>query len=554
MFKPEKNEELTNKIEMLLSGQLTLNEAKKSASNETREILDLVDRLSKYEPAADPSFRAELEKRLLKNYRHPRLRTLAFKLGFRRIRVVAAASLAALLLLSGMAMAIPGVRKLIVRPPSGNIEVISSPEKAKVFLDNTFKGTTPIRLDDIAAGLHELKVSKENHEDWSGAFRVKEKKTVRIVVELNEIEVIVVKPKRTAKANKSDSRETETPGASLSAADKSQLSQETPSQSSSADTSKEGGQNPAASPSNPPAAADSSANSSEPLPSSESLILSGEKALFFWNSPGKKETILDDVSGVTEVIPSPSGSMIVLVDSGALKVLGTSTKDTKLTHKASGGPIKNPRWSPDENALLFTAPDADSSKPTIFTVQISSKAVKKIAAGTIGSWSPTGQEIAFTKETGGIFLTDSEGNKEQQALPKMKVLDLKWSPLGIKIAFTGIPETESMSNLSLYLLNKDGTELKKIATGCTAFSWSPDGQSIVFEKSEKQETNIYVTSLEGANQTSIAKDAKSPRFSPDSKRIAFTKDDGIYIANFDGTSSTCVLQEPTLGLIGWTRQ
>lgn len=550
---PGKDKQLTNKIEQLLSGQITLDEAKEHANSENREILDLAARLSNCQPVADYSYQTNLEKRLLRHYQCPKFGTTALKLGFRRIKIIAAASLASLLLLSGIAMAIPGMRKLIINPPSGNIEVISTPEKAKVFIDNVFKGTTPLLLKEVAAGTHELKVSKENYEDWSGVLRVKQKTTLRVVAELNKIEVMVVKPKRTAKAGKSHTKNMQASILSPSTGDKATL-EETVKQNDNTGSSKESEQNLSAPSSDPAASTDSPKEAIELLLPSESLVLAGNNAIYRIGAQGEKENIIESTKGLTDIALSPTGSMIALVDNSTLKVINTHNKDSKFTYKANSSSIKNPRWSPDESSLLFTVLDEDSSKSTIYKAKISSRNVRKLVVGTIDSWSPSGREIAYTKETGGIFITDSEGRKEQQILPRIKVLDLKWSPSGIKIAFITSSDESFTSSPSLFILDKDGTELKKIVVRCTAFSWSPDGDSIVFEKKEKRETNIYLAGLDGKNPISIANDAKSPIFSPDSQRIAFTKDDGIYIANLDGSNVLRILSEPNLVPVGWNAE
>lgn len=548
MFRSEKSEELTNKIEQLLSGQISLAEAKRGTNTQTSELLDLVDHLRKYQPAADSDFQANLEKKLLSFYRRPRLGAFAFRLGLKRMRVIAAGSAAALLLLSGMALALPGVRNLIVPPPSGDIEILSSPDRAKVYLDNALKGTTPIRLSNVVVGSHELKISKESHEDWSGALMVKQKKTLRVLVELNKIELVVVKPERKAEVAKEESVQTELPESTSSASEENEPSKEPPQPSRENGSVPESDQG---STTTSVPTGDSSANASEAMPSSESLLISSSRSLFSWGVLGRKETILADTSGITKMELSPSGGLIALLDSGSLKVIDSHTGDLKLTYKATGS-IKNPRWSPSEDALLFTALDAESLKPAIFTVQISSKTARKLKPGTIGSWSPTSQEIVYAKETGGIFLTDSEGVKEQQIVPRMKVSQLRWSPSGIKIGFIGVPESDATDS-GLYVVNKDGTDLNKLATNCTDFWWSPDGKTIALEKTEKLEWTINVVSPYGNNSESITIEAKHPRFSPDSQRIAFAKADGIYIASLAGENPVRLLEEPNLELIGWLR-
>ncbi len=543
MFNHENNDELINKIEQLLSGQITLENAKADTNREERELLDLVNRLNNHQSTFNPSFKSSLQRKLMKHYQRPRFALRTLWPGFTRLRIITASSLAALLLLSGIAMAIPGMRKLIINPPSGNIEVISAPEKAKVFLNTSFKGTTPLRLKDIAAGSYELKVSKDNYEDWSGLLKVKPDNTLRIVVELNSIELVVVKPKSTPKAD--NSRLEETPIISPPAIDKE--TGETAKQNNVTDTSGESESNPETD--STISQTESGSQQSELLPSSESLIIASDKTIYRMTSEGKKEKILDDAA-ITEATLSTSGNMLALAYKDTLKVLNLNTKITIFTYKASSW-VKNLRWSPNEDSLLFTALEEDSLKSALFLVNIPSGVVKKLVLGKTGSWSSDGLYIAYTKDAGGIFIANIEGNKEQQIMSQIKVMDLKWNP-GVKIAFTAIPLTGPSNNPHLYIIDRDGTEFKKIATNCVEFSWSPNGRSIVFEKTEKQQSNIYLVNFEDSDNVIIAKSAASPRFSPDSNRIAFLKEDGLNIAQSDGANANRILQESDITLVGWT--
>jgi len=54
---------------------------------------------------------------------------------------------------------------LIAKPGSMNIS--SEPDGAKIFLDNTFVGITPMSLKKVAEGEHEIRLVKLNYEPWT---------------------------------------------------------------------------------------------------------------------------------------------------------------------------------------------------------------------------------------------------------------------------------------------------------------------------------------------------------------------------------------------------
>lgn len=51
-----------------------------------------------------------------------------------------------------------------LEPLPATLEVISSPEKARVYLDGDYRGETPLALDGLAAGAHRLNVEKDGFD------------------------------------------------------------------------------------------------------------------------------------------------------------------------------------------------------------------------------------------------------------------------------------------------------------------------------------------------------------------------------------------------------
>lgn len=59
-------------------------------------------------------------------------------------------------------------------PPdtTGQINIVSSPAGANVYLDNVYKGLTPVVLSDIPAGNHIVLLQMSGYQDWSSSVNV----------------------------------------------------------------------------------------------------------------------------------------------------------------------------------------------------------------------------------------------------------------------------------------------------------------------------------------------------------------------------------------------
>jgi hypothetical protein len=77
---------------------------------------------------------------------------------------------------------------------TGSIEVTSSPSGAGVYIDNAYKGVTPLTIDGITAGTHAVRVALAGYNDWSTSVQVGSGSTASASASLEAV------PNPTAKA------------------------------------------------------------------------------------------------------------------------------------------------------------------------------------------------------------------------------------------------------------------------------------------------------------------------------------------------------------------
>jgi len=73
-----------------------------------------------------------------------------------------------------------------ITPPStyGRIIALSHPQGAKVYLDNVYRGTTPLNLDRITAGQHWIKFVMSGYQEWSSYISVSPYRTTTVSADL----------------------------------------------------------------------------------------------------------------------------------------------------------------------------------------------------------------------------------------------------------------------------------------------------------------------------------------------------------------------------------
>jgi dipeptidyl aminopeptidase/acylaminoacyl peptidase len=100
------------------------------------------------------------------------------------------------------------------------------------------------------------------------------------------------------------------------------------------------------------------------------------------------------------------------------------------------------------------------------------------------AWSPDGSHVLFAtfEPNRDLYVVNSDGTNLINLTHGLSLIPFgaSWSPDGARIAMAAMEDV--YSNESIYLMNADGTGLKRVTDdfGSFAPSWSPDGSHIVF--------------------------------------------------------------------------
>jgi hypothetical protein len=68
----------------------------------------------------------------------------------------------------------------VPNPTTGSISAVSSPSGAEVYLDNAFRGLTPVTLDSLNPGSYTVLLKLSGYSDWSATARVAAGQTTRL--------------------------------------------------------------------------------------------------------------------------------------------------------------------------------------------------------------------------------------------------------------------------------------------------------------------------------------------------------------------------------------
>ena len=125
-----------------------------------------------------------------------------------------------------------------------------------------------------------------------------------------------------------------------------------------------------------------------------------------------------------------------------------------------------------------------------------------------------------------------------------------WSPDGRKIAFVsgGDPSSALTPNQHVFTMNSDGSGKRKLARGFGPV-WSPDGRKIAFVSERAGSMDVGVMNADGSGQRTLSRSTLTrsravgfipqPAYSPDGRKILFVSDrdglEAVYVMNADGS-------------------
>jgi Tol biopolymer transport system component len=160
---------------------------------------------------------------------------------------------------------------------------------------------------------------------------------------------------------------------------------------------------------------------------------------------------------------------------------------------------------------------------------------------------PKNGKIAFVDRTNALEVINPNGSALRRlarcpvAITSCVIGGYAWSPNGKQLAFLRghAGGAITANDLSLYVINADGTGTRRLAHcgNCDQWSpvaWSPDGSSIVFAGDD----GLHLISASTGTQVHLTHSGTDvdPAWSPNGSTIAFVRGDSLYAIRSDGSA------------------
>ena len=229
----------------------------------------------------------------------------------------------------------------------------------------------------------------------------------------------------------------------------------------------------------------------------------GNREVYTMNPDGSEQVRLTQHPGNDlQAVWSPTGEKILFIsDRGGVRDLYMMNSDGSNVRRVFKKKIeawrKSPTWSPDGKQIAYTNMDWGKLISTIYIATLGEQEEEPLVEGFDPAWSPEGTEIACAID-GRLTLLNVHTDAQKRLLPKKAMnwqYSPSWSAAGDKLTFVWnkhqIPpafdlglQKEWIKNLTVYIINRDGTDLKQLVDEAgpkAAYpALSPNGKEVLY--------------------------------------------------------------------------
>jgi Tol biopolymer transport system component len=230
----------------------------------------------------------------------------------------------------------------------------------------------------------------------------------------------------------------------------------------------------------------------------------------------------------------------IALGAGALLIGGASAPAALNDSGITGD--DSPSWSPTGNEIAYTS--FQRSSGDIYVMHPDGSDKRRLttdpAYDDIPMFSPDGQRIAFVSSRSGslqIWVMNADGSDQHEVTSSVGSNYFPtWSPDGSRIAF----RSDRDGNPEIYSMRADGSDVKRLTNdGSIDFSpnWGPDGRIVfVSNRTTGGKSSLWVMNADGSDQHRLTPrdfvwNELSPVWSPDGKRLLFQADRDVPVGN-----------------------
>lgn len=517
-----------------------------------QDVLETAVLLAKAKPVDSGNFKDRLKRELMDDFAASRKLPLAqwkwpkLGSGIKRTQAIALLATLSIVLLGGAALAVPLIREMIFKPTTGNIELYSEPSGAAVILDGKPKGVTPLSLRELETGAHQLSMSLDNNEDWSGNITVKENKTIRVTVNLTGIEVVEIDKKTGRKtanskqiADGNQDKESTSGQAKVTPFPEAVVPNTGPGgatveeiDQADSSTKQQTGQVP---PSEP-----AGKETQSPTGIAGPLIIGvkGGNLVYF---DGKEKIIAsigrDNIG--KEIVFVVSGSRALWqTGPGTINLVDFTsqamTVENLYTSK-SAELLTGPSWSGGDS-VVFGIFEKESGKCRLVELDIKTGQETVIARDTVIGAAHITNKLLVIQKDDGLYVCDRVLGTEKRVF-KGSAAKVLWSPNGKKVAFSG-STTDGIDGTGLYIVDYDGSNLVELDRDAISFKWSPNSERLAYEVKKNIIVSLYLYDTQTSAKSRMIDGTYSPVFDSTDNCICYIKQDNakqnsIYLLRLD---------------------